>query len=100
MNKKRLEEIAKIVEKILRNEELARRDDCYLILRVIEYLYPGETGKTFANVMLNAKEKNISFESITRARRKIQGEFPELKDRETSNSRNIEQNEYREYARE
>lgn len=99
MKKNRLEVQEKIVEKILRKEELARRDDNYLILRVIEHLYPQETGKKFATVMFNATEKEICFESITRARRKIQEKYPELKDKEISNMRNEEQKEYRKYAR-
>ena len=35
MKKVKLKQIAGLVEEILRNDELARRDDCYLILEVI-----------------------------------------------------------------
>ena len=96
----RLKNLEKIVTEILQDDELARKDDCYLILEVIRKLYPFEVGKTFANVMFNAKSKGISFESITRARRKIQRKFPELKDKEISEIRNAEQDEYIEFSKE
>ena len=100
MKKAKLKNLEKIVEEILRNDELSRKDDCYLILEVIRKIFPFEVGKTFAQVMFNAKSKGISFESITRARRKVQRKYPELKDEETAELRNAEQEEYREYAKE
>lgn len=100
MKKQKIKKLEKIVEEILRKDELARKDDCYLILEVIRKLYPFEIGKTFANVMFNAKSKGISFESITRARRKLQNKYPESKDKETAELRNIEQQEYKQYAKE
>lgn len=95
----RLRNLEKIVEEILRNDELARRDDCYLILEVIRKMFPYEIGKTFANVMLGAKNKGISFESITRARRKTQRKYPELKDKEVASIRDSEQEEYVEFSK-
>lgn len=95
----RLMNISSIVEKILREDELARKDDCYLILEVIRKIYPYEVGKTFSQVMFGAKRKGISFESITRARRKVQKKYPELKDEETTEIRNEEQKEYVEFSR-
>ena len=96
----RLRKLKKIVEEILRKSELAREDDCYLILEVIRELYPFEVGKTFTQVMFNAKSKGISFESITRARRQVQKQYPELKDSEIAKIRDKEQEEYREFAKE
>lgn len=100
MKKNKLKRIAEVIEDILKEDELARRDDCYLILEVIRRMYPFEVGKTFAQVMIGAKEKGISFESITRARRKVQNKYPELKDKETAEIRDKEQEEYIEYAKE
>lgn len=100
MKKAKLKNLEKVVKEILENDELARKDDCYLILEVVRRIFPFEVGKTFANVMFNAKSNGISFESITRARRKIQNKYPELKDEEVSAIRNAEQEEYREYAKE
>ena len=96
----RLRNLKKVVEGILRKSELAREDDCYLILEVIREMYPFEVGKTFAQVMLGAKSKGISFESITRARRKLQKKYPELKNNEVTEIRDKEQEEYREFAKE
>lgn len=100
MKKEKIKNIEKIVEKILRIDELAQKDDCYLILKVIQNLYPLEVGKTFEAVMFGAKNKGISFESITRARRKLQKKYPELKDKETAEIRQAEEKEYIEYSRE
>lgn len=100
MKKEKLKSIEKIVEEILRADELARRDDNFLILQVVRRMYPFEVGKTFAAVMFNAKNKGISFESITRARRKLQNKYPELRDEEVSEIRDEEQKEYIEYAKE
>lgn len=100
MKRERLKNLEKIIKEILEKDKLARTDDCYLILEVIRILYPSEMGKTFAQVMFGAKNKGISFESITRARRKVQAKYPELKDEETSEIRNREQKEYIEFSRE
>lgn len=100
MKIERLRNLEKVVEGILRKSELAREDDCYLILEVIRELYPFEVGKTFAQVMFNAKSKGISFESITRARRQVQKKYPELKNNEVAEIRDKEQDEYRKFAKE
>lgn len=100
MKKEKLFKIDKIVEEILRKDELARRDDCYLILEVVRRMYPFEVGKTFAEVMFNAKSKGISFESITRARRKVQQDYPELADKQVAEIRKEETQEYVDYATE
>lgn len=44
------------------------------------------------------KNKGISFESITRARRKVQRKYPNLKDTDTAEFREAEQENYVEYA--
>ena len=62
--------IKKTVNKILDENEQAREDDNYLILKVVQELEPDLAGTTFANVMFNLKYKKISLESITRARRR------------------------------
>lgn len=96
----KLRNLEKVVEQILRNDKLSRKDDCYLILEVVRNIYPYEVGKTFTQVMFNAKSKGISFESITRARRKLQKKYPELKDEEVAEIRDEEQKEYIEYSKE
>ena len=94
-----LKKLETVVEEILRKDKLAREDDCYLILQVISKLYPYEVGKQFATVMFNAKNKGISFESITRCRRKLQEKNPELRDEETAKMRNKKQKEYIKYSK-
>ena len=98
MKVNKIKNIEKIVKEILEEDELARRDDCYLILKVVEKLYPMEVGKTFYSVMISATNRGISFETITRARRRVQQKNPWLKDEETSKIREEEQKEYIEYA--
>lgn len=98
MKVNKIKNIEKIVKEILEEDELARRDDCYLILKVVEKLYPMEVGKTFYSVMISATNRGISFETITRARRRVQQKNPWLKDEETSKIREEEQKEYIDYA--
>ena len=98
MKLRKLLKLEKVVEEVLIVDELARKDDCYLIFRVIQRLDPEMAGSTFEYVMFNAKPRGISFESITRARRKVQRKYPELVEKETASARNIEQLEYMEYA--
>ena len=69
--------IRKTVYKILDENENARKDDNYLIFKVVQALEPELSRTAFANVMFNLKYKNISFEGITRARRKYFEEYPE-----------------------
>ena len=94
-----LKNLEKIVREVLENDELARRDDCYLILQVVSRLYPNQIGKKFETVMFGAKHKEISFESITRCRRKIQEKNPELKDEITAIARENKQKEYIKYSK-
>lgn len=91
---RRKNEIKNAVAYILWQDELARKDDCYLIMRVIQEIEPELVGETFINVMTNAKYKGISFESITRCRRKYLNEHPELKDIETEKARREEEENY------
>ena len=66
------EKVEEVVEQILRKDEYARNNDVYLILRYISKVYPYEIGKKFEEAMTNVSKKGLSFESITRARRKLQ----------------------------
>ena len=100
MKTEELLKISNIVKDILEIDELARRDDCYLMLKVLERTHPEEVGKRFSEVMLNAKRNKINFESIRRCRQKVQEKNPELKDEETAAKRNVEQAEYINFANE
>lgn len=86
--------IRKTVYKILDEDEKAREDDNYLILKVVQELEPELAGTTFANVMFNLKYKNISFEGITRARRKWVEEHRDLLNANVENARRKEEENY------
>lgn len=98
MKTENLRKIADIVKDILEKDDLARTDDCYLMLKVLEKTHPQEVGKAFAEVMLNAKRNKINFESIRRCRQKVQEKYPELRDIDTAEKRAEEIGEYRKFA--
>ena len=92
--------IKKTVYSILDENEKAREDDNYLILKVVQELEPDLAGTTFANVMFNLGYKKISLESITRARRKWAETHKDLLNASTEEARRKEEENYFvEYAR-
>lgn len=92
MNRKR--EIKKTVYRILNEDEYARQDDNYLILRVVQELEPSIAGTAFSNVMQQLSFRGISLEGITRARRKFFEEHPELKVEKAEKARREKEEEY------
>lgn len=99
MKTQKLIKLSDAIKEILEKDELARKDDCYLMLKVLEKTHPQEVGKKFADVMLNAKKNKINFESIRRCRQKVQSRYPYLKDSKTAEARFEEQSEYQRFAR-
>lgn len=95
----KLIKVEEVVEQILRQDKYSRNNDIYLILKYITKVYPYEVGKRFEEVMTNVSKKGLSFESITRARRKIQNKYPELKNDKVANFRDKKQKEYIAYSR-
>ena len=91
--------VEEVVEQILRQDKYSRNNDVYLILKYITKVYPYEVGKRFEEAMTNVSKKGLSFESITRARRKIQNKYPELKNDKVANFRDKKQKEYIAYSR-
>lgn len=91
--------VEEIVEEILRQDIYSRNNDVYLIFKYITKVYPYEAGRKFEEVMSNVSKKGLSFESITRARRKLQNKYPELKNERIANFRNKKQKEYIAYSR-
>ena len=93
--------IKKTVYKILQEDEYARENDNYLILRVVQELEPNLAGTTFVNVMQKLSYRGISLEGITRARRKFFEEYPKLKVNKAEQARREEEYKYYlEYRRE
>ena len=82
MKVQKLKNISKIVKQILVEDERAREDDAYLIFLVVQKVNPEMAGSMFRDVMFNAKNKGISFESIRRCRQKVQEQNPELRPKE------------------
>ena len=92
MNRRR--EIKKTVYKILQTDEYTRQDDNYLILRVVQELEPAIAGTAFSNVMQQLGFRGISFEGITRARRKFFEEHLDLKVDKVEKARREKEEEY------
>lgn len=84
----------KVVYKILEKDELARKDDWYLVQQILIEMLPCNQGTAFGQVLQGMKYKGISFESITRHRRKFLEKHPELKDSEVEQSRREEEENY------
>jgi hypothetical protein len=95
-----LKKISKIVLKILKEDEVARKNEMHLYLRVHETLYPGIKDMALHEILdLMHLGKIPNWESIGRARRKVQQKHPELKDKETAHYRELEEEKYKEFTR-
>lgn len=87
-------EIKKTVYKILQDEPYARENDGYLIMRVVQELEPSMFKNNFEEVMSNLQFKGISFEGITRSRRKFFEENPQLRIKKAEEARRKKEEEY------
>lgn len=75
----KLQKVEEIVERVLDRLPVTRDDDFLLIYNVYKYLNEETAYMDFRRLMRDHKVLGLpSFESITRARRKIQSENPEL----------------------
>lgn len=86
--------IKKTVYKILQEDSYAREDDWYLIQRVLIELLPCNSGTAFGQVLQGMKVQGISFEAITRQRRKFLEEYPQLKVEDVEKARRKEEEKY------
>ena len=95
----KLNKIKNIVLRVLEKNTEARKDDFVLFSLVCDEL--GVPSNFDLRTMLNNHRLFglPSWESVSRARRKIQAEQPELKDAEMAEIRADEEKEYREFAR-
>ncbi|MBO6233230.1 MAG: hypothetical protein J6N78_04145 [Clostridia bacterium] len=94
-------ETKKIVYNILENDKYAREDDNYLIFRTLNVMTGIDKSTAIVNVLNSMKYKGISFESITRHRRKWLEAHPDIKEKlkATEKREQEEENYYLEYAR-
>lgn len=97
-----LKRLDKLVEKILKEDDKARNNLFYLYYLVAKERNPSIVNARFSTVLLNPKEYNLkSFESVSRCRRKIVENHPELAgNEEVEGGRWSNEEKFREYARE
>ena len=86
--------IKKTVYKILQEDELAREDTMYLIQQTIMKMLNYNQGTAFGQVIQGMRYKGISFEAITRAKRKFFEEYPNLVSKKTEQIRKEEEEKY------
>ena len=92
--------IKKTVYKILQEDSYAREDDWYLIQQTLMKMLPCNSGTAFGQVLQGMKVQGISFEAITRQRRKFLEENPQLRVENVEKARREEEkNYYLEYMR-
>ena len=96
-----LQQTSKLVKQILIEDEAARNSDMYLYLKVCEKLNPSALSKPFWAVLVGLKFYKLPpFETVRRARQKIQAKCPELAGAdEVEAVRSYKEDEYREFAR-
>lgn len=95
-------ETKKIVYNILETDEYARENDNYLIFKTLNEMIGINKETAIVNVLNNMNYKGISFESITRHRRKWLEEHPEIKEKLKVTEKRVQEEEsyYLEYKRE
>ncbi len=90
--------IEDLVYEVLKTNIKAREDDFELVLGLYKILCPPLLEISFGGILKEHKEYELpSFESITRARRKIQSQHQELVSQKTLRKRNQLCEEYKEY---
>lgn len=91
----------KLVKDILQKNPLARNSDTYLYIEVMMRLNPHATKMPFGMVWKNLQDLGLPcYDTVTRARRKVQAEHPELQGSErVRHFRAEREEEYKEYAR-
>lgn len=87
-----------VVYTVLSRSKESRKDDFILVLEVIREYCPPLIDMKIKDILMEHKELGLpSFESITRARRKVQKEYPELIDYDTKKRREQLKKEFKNY---
>lgn len=96
----KLSKLEPVVKKVLTEYKATRSDDfklVYAVYRELDFFHT--TKELFCEIMLNHKLYNLPpFESITRCRRKLQKDYPELANEKTKEKRLNKTAEYIDYA--
>lgn len=97
---KQLNKVKELVKNILTESENTRNSDDLLYITVCKRINPIAASLPFYMVLGNRKEYGIpSFESVSRARRKIQEENPDLCGTDTVEAyRKVNEETFREFA--
>lgn len=99
---KRLKTTQKMVRTVLEKDKEARNDDMLLYLQVCNVCLKDAETMSLAEVMTGYKHYGLPhFESVRRARQKLQATCPELAGNlQIRQIRGIQEQAYREYAKE
>lgn len=93
-------QIKPTVYKILKEDEYARENNNYLIFKTLNELAGIDKSTAIWSVLNNMKYKGISFEAITRAKRKFFEENPNMKSEKAKEISQVEEERYyMEYAK-
>ena len=93
-----LYKVEDLVKEILEKYKECRDDDYCLTYRVIEKLAPEDLYKPYREILLKPN-REISFKTIERARRKVQSKYPELQASKKVQEARLEyENAYTEYG--
>lgn len=72
--------LVELIEDMLRRHEKARNDDLYLYAKVCNIINPEAFQAPFGLVIYQLKDYGLpGYDTVTRLRRRIQSEHPELK---------------------
>ena len=87
-----------IVQEVLEEDKHARESDHYLYLQVLGKVLKGSQNRTIEEILTNPNLPK--FESVSRARRKIQQKCPNLRaSKQVEEEREHNEEAFREYAR-
>lgn len=93
----RIKTVEPLVYRALTDNPITRTDDFILVLEVLKNFVTAEM--RLETVLEHHTELGLpSFESISRARRKLQERYPDLKNKATAEMRAEAEKDYREYA--
>lgn len=95
-----MDTIEKIVEDILKEYSIARKDDWILYGLVVNKINPECMYKSFKDVIKNHLEYRLpAFESVSRCRRKLQATNEDLVNNDMKAKRNEYEEIYKSYAK-
>ena len=97
----KIDNVEKLVKQALIKNKSAREDDHLLYIEVVYIIDPALVNVNFVMNFKNARQLGLPpFESVSRARRKLQKKYPELRaTSKVENARKEKQMEFEEYSK-